>query len=331
LDKEENISRNFIKVIRTPYSCRTFIIGGDENSKIREIKEKRLLENVTTNIIDFPCIFGCEAHCSFDEGCSIDIFQKSTQELGEFIESSHLNINRCIQEVKCIYNQDAVERFMHNLNFRDKIQELFQKVHDIKYDIANLYQEVFHTNMNEEEENIVDDCVDELSLYELYSLNNKKEETKDAKEHNEKLEKFVLFTFTKILQVKAENCIEKLEETRDKIGHGIVKTEFRKQNHSLAADKDFVYITGGSVKGDERSFEIFILKENICYKGPDLLNPRNNHSSFIKEEYLYVFGGEVNFGSSPTYNMERIKTSSAIGYNRTKDPIEHYYDDHKWE
>ena len=96
--------------------------------------------------------------------------------------------------------------------------------------------------------------------------------------------------FKSLMYVFLQECIlhriqyltEQLEKAEKLIGKAASQTVYPKRNHSIAANKDFVFITGGSHPEDGKSFEIFILTENRVFRGPDLELNTHSHASFIK-------------------------------------------------
>ena len=125
-------------------------------------------------------------------------------------------------------------------------------------------------------------------------------------------EKLVYDFICKCIIYRKEEVKDEITKILDQLGESDLETTCAKQNHSLTADENFVYITGGTLPGDEKRFEIFILKLNCIIKGPRMSVHRNSHCSFIQDDYLYVFGGEVLSGSSTTMTFERLRIFSHV-------------------
>ena len=131
----------------------------------------------------------------------------------------------------------------------------------------------------------------------------------------------------KWFETRKEEVIKSLRQAKLKLGNSELETCFPKHNHSITATKDFVFITGGDYKKDDKTFEIICVKDNSYFRGPDLNKSRHSHSSFIHDDYLYVVLGAVQDGFDPTMSYERIEIPNAFC---TKD-LESFYKDKEWE
>ena len=106
--------------------------------------------------------------------------------------------------------------------------------------------------------------------------------------------------------------------------YSVVETSCPKLNHSVAATKDFVFITGGENK--ENSFEILIVKDGSIFKGPDLTYKRNYHASIVIKNYLYVLFGYVYGGNRTTMSYEKIEIPSPDN----KQTLDEFYKKREW-
>lgn len=127
--------------------------------------------------------------------------------------------------------------------------------------------------------------------------------------------------------LKKEIMLNKCIEVHKKIGFSEVETKNPKQNHALAATKDFVFITGGSYNFDDKSFEILVLKDNSLFRGPDMFRARESHCSFIVGNYLYVMFGSVLNSYWSTMSYERIEIPGVS----SKETLKNFYMNKKWE
>mmetsp|Transcript_36302 Transcript_36302/g.35901 ORF Transcript_36302/g.35901 Transcript_36302/m.35901 type:complete len:96 (+) Transcript_36302:263-550(+) len=93
-------------------------------------------------------------------------------------------------------------------------------------------------------------------------------------------------------------------------------------NHSLFANREFIFITGGSHNdGEDRSFEILSLANDTLFRGPDLIQNRSHHASFVMDNYLYVMFGSVLNSCSPSMSYEKIEIPT-VGCQET---LEDFY------
>jgi hypothetical protein len=100
-----------------------------------------------------------------------------------------------------------------------------------------------------------------------------------------------------------------------------------KSGHSMAATKEFVFITGGKYEEDGKTFEILSLAYNSLFRGPDLEHSRNFHCSLILDEYLYVVFGSKVSSEDKSISFERIK----IPQPGMKITLQRFYQTRKWE
>ena len=157
---------------------------------------------------------------------------------------------------------------------------------------------------------IVDDNNEILSRSNLSF--SESQSTIQSEEQLDTFERLVFDFIYRWTELRQKDMIEEISKVIGQLGESDLETACAKQKHSLAADENFVYITGGTLPGDEKRFEIFILKLNCIIKGPRMSVHRNSHCSFIQDDYLYAFGGEVLSGSATTMTFERIKLFSHL-------------------
>lgn len=128
---------------------------------------------------------------------------------------------------------------------------------------------------------------------------------------------------------KKQLMIEECNRVLGKLGYSELETTFPKMNHSLFANREFIFITGGSHNdGEDRSFEILSLANDTLFRGPDLIQNRSHHASFVMgktnkdrdfdnflfrfnqsliDNYLYVMFGSVLNSCSPSMSYEKIE------------------------
>ena len=117
------------------------------------------------------------------------------------------------------------------------------------------------------------------------------------------------------------DVLKHLLRLKTKISNSELETYYPKHNHSLVATKDFVFITGGDYKIDDKTFEILCVKDKSLFRGPDLKVTRHSHCSFVFDDYLYVALGAVRDGCSDTMSYERIEIPSVF----SKDDLKSFY------
>ena len=121
--------------------------------------------------------------------------------------------------------------------------------------------------------------------------------------------------------------LNKCKEVHRKIGYSEVETKHPKQNHALAATKDFVFITGGNHNFDDRGFEILVLDDNSLFRGPDMFHSRESHCSFIVGNYLFVMFGSVLNSYWSTMSYERIEIPTVS----SKETLSNFYMNKCWK
>jgi hypothetical protein len=121
--------------------------------------------------------------------------------------------------------------------------------------------------------------------------------------------------------------LEECKRVQNKIGFSELETLNPKSGHAMAATKEFVFITGGNYRRDDRTFEILVLANNSLFRGPDMKYSRESHCSFMIQEYLYVMFGSVLSSYGKTMSFERIKIPQP-GMEIT---LESFYKNRKWE
>ena len=110
------------------------------------------------------------------------------------------------------------------------------------------------------------------------------------------------------------------------IVYSVIETFSPKLNHSVAATKDYVFITGGISMLLENSFEILVVKDGSIIKGPDLTYKRNYHASIVIKNYLYVLFGYVYEGNRTTMSYEKIEIPSPDN----KQTLGEFYKNRTW-
>ena len=130
------------------------------------------------------------------------------------------------------------------------------------------------------------------------------------------------------IKYKKEKCINECNRILGKLGYSELETSFPKIDHSLTATKDFVFITGGSYnEGEDRSFEILCLSNDTLFRGPDLVQNRACHCSFIIDYHLYVMFGSVLNSFAPSMSYEVIEIPP-VG---NTDTLEVFYKNRRWK
>lgn len=169
-----------------------------------------------------------------------------------------------------------------------------------------------------ESENLIQPVMLSKSLYSssrtsslsMSEYNLSQSQASDMQEGTKTFDDIIYGFMKKCSKYRKDEIVEKLIKLKEKVGLSYLETQNAKQFHSLAADENFVYITGGAQHDDERSFEILVLKTDSIIKGPDLSKKRHNHSSFIIDNYLYVIGGKELNEAAQTLSFERINIFS---------------------
>jgi len=112
-----------------------------------------------------------------------------------------------------------------------------------------------------------------------------------------------------------------------KVGYSALENSQPKEGHAWVATKDFIFITGGKHNREENNFEIFILKNNSIFKGPDMMESRSSHCSFIIHDYIYVMFGTVleSYGSSMSFEKIKVPTHGL------KISLKKFYEGKSWK
>jgi len=132
----------------------------------------------------------------------------------------------------------------------------------------------------------------------------------------------------KCVEIRQIEVLRELRSIQTRLKINEIETHDCKIKHSLAANKDFVFITGGDSPVDS-GFEILALGRNdecTLFEGPNFINYRHSHISFIFGNYLYIMLGLCG-GSTSTMTYKRIEIPSPIN----KKSLDEFYEEKEWE
>lgn len=129
------------------------------------------------------------------------------------------------------------------------------------------------------------------------------------------------------IKEKKEIMTKECNRVLSKLGYSELETTYPKIDHALAANKEFIFITGGSYNDcEDRCFELICLNNDTIFRGPDLKMNRACHCSFIIDNYLYVMFGSVLSSSAPSMSFERIEIPT-VSCNES---LEDFYKTRRW-